>query len=207
MEPSKLTSALRQEPGVTLGERIRQSRKARGLTLQAVADAALLTPGFISQIERGLATPSITSLTNVARALGLDPGDLLVRPPDPGTQTRHGDRPLYSLAPDKVIYERISSHFPGSVLRGLVIHERPGVASDPIQHEGEELFYVIDGTLVVDLEGVRHELNAGDSIHFASTRIHSTLNPTTSVATYLHVCTMDIFGEDRREPIDDPVTS
>lgn len=185
--------------GPSLGERIRERRKAVGLTLKAVADAAGLTAGFISQIERGLAQPSITSLTNVAQVLDLDPAAFLVQPPTPDMLTRQGQRPVFGLAPELISYERVSSHFPGNVLRANVIHEAPGHHAEPISHEGEEIFFIISGRLMVELDGQRHRLDPGDSIHFASVRVHSTWNPTTSVTTYLHVCTMDVFGDDRRE--------
>ena len=75
----------------TLGCRLRDRRKALGLTLAQVADAAGLTAGFISQIERDLATPSLTSLTNVARVLDLDPAAFLMQPPDPGAASAVAD--------------------------------------------------------------------------------------------------------------------
>jgi len=184
--------------GTSMGERIRDRRKARGMTLQQVADAAGLTPGFISQIERDLATPSITSLTNVARVLDLDPAAFLAQPPDPGAATRAGARPVWGLDPSLLGYERLSSTFPGNVLRAVIIHEAPGHRTEPISHEGEELFFILSGALTVELDGETHELQPGDSIHFASTRVHSTWNHTESVTTMLHTCTMDVFGDARR---------
>ena len=186
------------DTGPTLGARIRDRRKALGLTLQVVADQAGLTAGFISQIERGIAAPSLSSLTAVSRVLGIEASDLFMQPPVPGPMTRSGDRPVYSLDPKALSYERISSTFPGNVLRALVIHEEPGHRSEPIRHEGEELFFILSGALTVEIDGVRNLLRAGDSIHFASTRVHSSWNHTTGVTTILHTCTMDVFGDNSR---------
>jgi transcriptional regulator with XRE-family HTH domain len=191
----KSSLALLQAEGEDLGRAIRQRRKALGLTLQSLADATNLTASFISQMERGLAAPSITSLRNVAQALGLDPAALLHQPPAPDLKTRQGDRQVFGLANSKVNYERISSQFPGSVLRSLLIHEAPGHQMEPVTHDGDELFYVIAGTLIVNLDGERHVLSAGDSLHFASSRVHSTWNPSAEITTYLHTCTADVFGE------------
>ncbi len=55
--------------GESLGARLRARRKAIGKTMQQVADEANLTIGFISQIERGISSPSLASLYNVAKAL------------------------------------------------------------------------------------------------------------------------------------------
>lgn len=54
-----------------LGTRIRGLRKARGMTLTALADMSDLTAGYISQLERNLAYPSIPALFNIARSLGV----------------------------------------------------------------------------------------------------------------------------------------
>ena len=52
-----------------LGTRLRDRRQSLGLTLKEVADQAGLSVGFISQIERGITIPSLTSLINVCRVL------------------------------------------------------------------------------------------------------------------------------------------
>jgi len=143
------------------GKRIRERRKARGLTLQDVADAAGLTAGFISQVERGIAAPSLSSLTAISRVLGTDPGELFAQPPSPGTTTRHGARPVYGIDPSRMNYERISSTFPGNQIRAVLIHEAPGHRTEAISHEGEELFFILSGALTVEFEGQVHLLEAG----------------------------------------------
>jgi len=183
-----------------LGERIRERRKALGLTLQVVADLAGLTAGFISQIERGLAAPSLSSLTAISRVLVVDMAAFFVQPPKPGPITKAGQRPVYGIDPRRMSYERISSHFDGNVLRAVLIHEAPGHRSEPISHEGEELFFVLIGALTVELDNVRHILQAGDSIHFDSRRVHSTWNHTHTTTTILHTCTMDVFGDGQSGP-------
>jgi len=187
-----------QAEAPSLGERLRARRKALGLTMQKVADDAGLTIGFISQIERGLASPSLSSLAAVSRVLDLDQSALFAQPPSPGAITTAGMRPVYGLDPANMTYERISSSFPGNVLRAVLIHEAPGHRSEPIRHEGEELFYILQGALTVEIEGQRQVLRAGDSIHFASNRVHSSWNHTDQPTTILHVCTMDVFGDGAR---------
>ena len=54
-----------------LGTRIRGLRKARGLTLTELAQLSELTAGYLSQLERNLAYPSIPALFNIARSLGV----------------------------------------------------------------------------------------------------------------------------------------
>lgn len=185
--------------GRALGEEIRQRRRALGLTQTHVAERAGLTTGFISQVERGQAAPSLSSLNAISRVLGMNPFSFFDLPSAPEALTRQGERPAYGIAPNTGRYERVTTPFPGNVLRSVIIHEDPGQRSEPIRHEGEELFYIISGELTVELDGIRHVLGTGDTIHFDSTRVHSTWNHTTTVTTLLHTCTMDVFGDTWRD--------
>ncbi|QKV18267.1 helix-turn-helix domain-containing protein [Oricola thermophila] len=182
-----------------LGRKLRQRRLELGLTLKQVAQGAGLSVGFISQIERGIATPSLSSLVSVARVLGSDIGEFLSQPKVEVPITRRNERPKYSIHGNPLSYERLSASFPGTVLRSVIIHEPPGHRSEPISHEGEELFYVLDGAITVEVDGERTVLEAGDSLHFPSTKIHSSWNHSTRPATILWVGTMDVFGDDPGE--------
>ncbi|MFN3547184.1 MAG: cupin domain-containing protein [Mesorhizobium sp.] len=179
-----------------LGDRLRTRRQALGLTLKEVADGAGLSVGFISQIERGITTPSLSSLVSVSRVLGLHVSEFLSQPKATASLTKQNQRQHYAVGGNSLVYERLSTSFPGNVLRSLIIHEPPGYRSEPIAHEGEEIFYVLQGAITVELEGETNILEAGDSLHFQSTRVHSSWNHTGSPATILHTCTMDVFGDD-----------
>lgn len=179
-----------------LGERLRTRRQQLRLTLKEVALGSGLSVGFISQIERGITSPSLSSLVSVARVLRMEVGELLAQPKPQGPLTRHDERPVYAVSPNSLAYERISSSFEGSVLRSVIIHEPPGHRSEPIAHEGEEMFYVLEGAVTVEVAGERNVLETGDSLHFQSTKIHSCWNHTGRPATVLWVGTMNVFGED-----------
>ena len=184
-----------------LGKRLRARRQGLGLTLKEVADDAGLSVGFISQVERGIATPSISSLAGIARGLGAHITEFLSQPKGDTPFTLHGERSRYSVAPPAGLqYERISASFPGSVLNSVIIHEPPGYRTEPIRHEGEELFFLLDGEITVEVESRRTILKAGDSIHFSSGRRHSVWNHGARPAVVLHVCTMDVFGDREYEP-------
>lgn len=178
-----------------LGERLRTRRRELGLTLKEVADGAGLSVGFISQIERGITTPSLSSLVSVARVLGFHVSEFLSQPRGLAPTTRHDQRPHYAVGSNSLVYERLSASFPGNVLSSVIIHEPPGYRSEPIAHEGEEIFYVLEGGITVEVDGDTHVLGVGDSIHFPSQRVHSSWNHTAVPSVILHTCTMDVFGD------------
>ena len=178
-----------------LGTKLRECRHKRGLTLQEVAEGAGLSAGFISQLERDLVSPSLSSLASISKVLQTDISEFLVMAGTANSSTRSGKRPVYAFEGSKSQFERISANFDGRVMNAVILVEEPGHRSEPIRHEGEELFFVLEGSITVELEDERTILNAGDSIHFRSSRLHSTWNHTTESASILIVLTMDVFGD------------
>ena len=188
------------ESDAPLGKRLRDRRQQLGLTLKQVAEGAGLSVGFISQIERGLNAPSLSSLAAISGVLRTQVTEFLAPPHPDAPFTLHGERSSFAIERHALRYERISASFPGSVLNGVIIHWPPGYRSESISHEGEELFYILEGAITVATENESTVLEAGSSIHFKSTRRHSGWNHGTSPAVILHVCTSDIFGDHGRRP-------
>ena len=129
-----------EDTALELGEQLRRCRKEARLTMQYVADNAGLSVGFISQVERGLAAPSLSSLRSIARVLQRPISEFLEQPGSSTGTTRKSRRVSYRVADGSISYERLSANFPGSTLRSVIVHEPPGHRSEPISHEGEELF-------------------------------------------------------------------
>jgi transcriptional regulator with XRE-family HTH domain len=180
----------------SLKDSLRARRKELGLTMQQVAERAGLSVGFISQIERGITIPSLSSLVSVSRVLGLQVGQFLSQPSTNALQTKHNERIPYAINKASITYERLSSSFPNNILRSVIINEPPGHRVEPISHEGEEMLFVLEGSITVELDGERSILERGDSIHFPSTKVHSTWNHSDVQATILWAGTMDIFGDE-----------
>lgn len=179
-----------------LGQRLRERRIGLGMTLKEVADKAGFSVGFISQIERGITTPSLTSLVAVCRVLDADVSQFLSQPRGEGPVTRHEQRPAYAIgdSSNAITYERLSAAFAGSALTSVIMHHPGGYRTELTAHEGEEIFFLLEGALTVEVDGEATVLEAGDSIHFASTRPHASWNHTHEMATVMHTCTMDVFN-------------
>lgn len=155
------------EVGAALGARVRSLRRERGWTLKELGHEAGLSHPFLSQLERGLARPSVGSAERIARALGVPVGLLwcglarggsaeLVRRDD-GAHERHGD----ASAPGGL---RTLTGGP------LAVREWTGGSRRwPAEHDvatGDVLLYVARGRLEVDLDGVVHALAEGDALLF-----------------------------------------
>lgn len=166
-------AALRTE----LGAAIRQLRKERGLTLVQLAQRAELSHPFLSQLERGLARPSMPSLHRIARALGTTQQALFVQAVDPAGSAAPGGAVRVARAGDD---DGATVSNDGGVARmlgtaALRLHpvEYRGMHADfqdYYEHPGDEFCYVVEGEIEVDLrtpDGRRVErLGPGDSVTY-----------------------------------------
>ena len=169
----KNSTVIQEDPENTLGERLRLRRKELKLSMKEVAISSGLSIGFISQVERGLTSPSLTSLNAIANFLRSDVTNFLSQPKSKSSITRHQERDVYTINKNGLQYERLSDSFPGHTLNSVIIHEMPGHRSESISHEGEEFFFILEGAITIYIDGVVNILEAGDSLHFDSSRMPS----------------------------------
>lgn len=158
------------------GGRIRDLRRKGGLTLQALADQAGISVGFLSQVERDKATPSLGTLASLAGALGVEVDWFIATPRPADAITRTGERPQFSIADSSLLYERLTTTLPGGTLTTLIIHIPVGYQSEVTRHTGEEVIVVLDGRLRQTLGDAVMLLNPGDSLHFMGDTPHSFAN-------------------------------
>ncbi|MFC3073216.1 helix-turn-helix domain-containing protein [Shinella pollutisoli] len=162
-----------------IGGQIRELRKARGLTLQEVADAAGISVGYLSQIERNQSKLPIGVLKRISTALGVqinwffhgsdvpaDEKDIIVRA---------NNRRRLTFTALGIEEELLSPNLSGP-LEMLMSTIDPGADSGDYSHEGVEAGLVISGTLDLWVSGQFFRLNAGDSFSFKSTEVHRCAN-------------------------------
>ena len=158
------------------GGRIRDMRRKANMTLQALADQAGISVGFLSQVERDKATPSLGTLANLAATLGVDVDFFVATAKPADSVTRQGERPRFALADSSLSYEHISTVLPGGTLSSLIIHIPAGYASEVTAHVGEELIIVLEGTVRQTLDDTDFVLRQGDSLHFMGDTPHAFAN-------------------------------
>ena len=164
-----------------LGDRIRGLRKRRRMTLAQLAESATLSTGYISQIERNLAYPSIPALVNIARSLGVTvqwffAGASPVPREEHGYVVRSGNR--LKIQYERGIIDELLT--PKLSLRVEMIYTRlpPGTESaESYTHDGDGVGFVVSGELDMWV-GERHfRLYEGDSCSYSSGEPHRYRNP------------------------------
>jgi transcriptional regulator with XRE-family HTH domain len=184
--------------GLQIGKTIRGRRQKLGLTLQDVADAAGISIGYLSLIERDKAVPTLTTLSAIARALGVAMEFLIARPQPITCISRAKDRPQFVVGTAQLRYERLGATFPGSELSSFIMTLEPGYKSEIVTHAGEETVFVLSGALDLTLESEDLKLTEGDSAHYDAGRPHGWANPTKNAVRVLWTGTIDLF-DDRSE--------
>jgi transcriptional regulator with XRE-family HTH domain len=162
----------------SLGQLVRSIRISRGMSIEALAKAAGVSAGGISQIERGAGNPAFTTLVKIAYGMQVPVGSFLQadqEPPGLVVRKQHRKR----LVPSEgLIYELLTPDLKRrlevlrvQIARGFDNTERPFV------HEGEECVHMLEGELLIYIAGDEYHLEEGDSITYDPTVPHWYRNP------------------------------
>nr|WP_317054606.1 cupin domain-containing protein [Roseovarius sp. W115]MDV2928157.1 cupin domain-containing protein [Roseovarius sp. W115] len=189
MDVKKNESAPPEDALSQLGEDLRGLRRAQGLTLDDLAVASGKSVSFISKIERGQARPSVTTLQELAGALGVPVGWFFETDgPVPAEERPHVVRAnrrrklSYSglTSTDYMGFEDhlLSANLDGQLALGISTYQPGGNTGDELYtHSGEEAGLVLKGEVDLHLDGKVFRLEAGDSFSFAASLPHRYSNP------------------------------
>lgn len=150
---------------LALGRQVRERRVKAGLSLKELAAKADLSPSFLSQLERGLARPRITSLHRVARTLGTTAQALLsTEESKPYSLVRRSDPRDVDHDVDQAAGTARSLVRDARSLTALEFRGVPEHFGKYYEHPGEEMLLVVQGVVEKDIDGEIIELRAGDCI-------------------------------------------
>ncbi|WP_374703674.1 helix-turn-helix domain-containing protein [Burkholderia sp. WAC0059] len=163
-------------PQALLGRRLRHARLAAGMTLLQLARKAECSESLISKVEKGTAAPSLAMLHRLAVALDTNISTLTA-PVEPvaGPVIRQGERLV--IRGGGIALERVVLPSRNGLLQANIHILEPGAGSDGlIEHTGEEVGLVLEGTVELILGENRYTLHAGDAFSFSSDTPHGYRN-------------------------------
>lgn len=195
----KVTQQLGHDAEIRIGAQLKNARNSRRMTLRELATEVDCSESLISKIENDKAIPSLTMLHRIVVALGTNIAALFETDGEESAVVmRPGTRPVIATGSHGsgkgVKLERLISDDPDRLLQAN-IHIVPPAASTEgsLQHEGEEMGYVLEGTLELNVNGKPHLLRKGDSFVFRSEKFHGYRNTGRSPARILWVNTPPTF--------------
>ena len=176
---------------VDVGKRIKSIRKRKNLTLQDVSENSGMSATAISAIERNVSSPTVNTLVAIGRALGESLTSLLGENEIRYVISRAGARMRLASDIRNVDIQSLAGEVPGRRIQPVVniIMPDAGSGEDFINRQGDDLLFVIEGTLEVDVDGAGTplQLERGDSVYLRGGTSYRWKNPSGREETHLLV--------------------
>jgi transcriptional regulator with XRE-family HTH domain len=163
---------------LNLGEKIKYFRKEQKMTIKDLSGKTSLSVGFISNIERGQNSPSISNLQQICEALEVNLMEVLQDVNEQSPITRRAERKsIFESEEGDINIETLTNA--NHALNGISI-----TISDDNQHSDfswghnyDEVGVVIEGSLEIELNNKLYTLDEGDSIYIEKFQAHKYRNP------------------------------
>lgn len=175
-----------------IGEKIKRLRIRHGLTQEELGARTDLSKGFISQIERDLASPSIATLMDILEALGTNLKDFFNEAVEEKVVFTSDE--IFVKEGEGWQIQWLVTNAQKNALEPIIVTLESGACTeedDP--HEGEEFGHVLSGSIVLHIGGRRHKVKKGDSFCFKPALSHYLENPGRTAARVLWVSTPPSF--------------
>ena len=167
--PAKSPLALDESNGsIDVGARLRMLRAGAGLSIRALAEMSGLNVNTLSLIENGKTSPSVSTLQQLAGALGVPVTEFFVT--EQGTNTvvyqKDGARPRALF--EHGVMEDLGAGMTRFGAEPLIVtlETRADSGRNPIVHTGREFVYCLEGRVSYSVDTETYLLEPGDSLLF-----------------------------------------
>ena len=180
--------------------KIRKYRKKMNLTIKELAARTGLSIGYISQLERNEAEPSLSSLRKIAKEFDVPRYVLIEDEQESGSLTiRKEDRASVHTKKSGIEYEFLTplpsqNFLPRVLMVKAVLQPRSRDTEIPIVHHSEETLFVLEGVLTLMLGDEVIELRTGDTTIIREDLPHMCINDTDAVTKVLSVISPPVWG-------------
>lgn len=154
----------------TLGTSVRYLREQKGMSLRALAERTDFSASFLSQIENGQCSPSISSMEKIANALGVTLGQFFLSANQQVVNVvRASDRPHMPLDWSRAEIASLGAHSNGSQFRASMLTIQPGgITKNSAPPSSDEFAMVFEGRVILKLHDSEQILERGDSVTVAA---------------------------------------
>lgn len=178
---------------INVGKQIEKARKTKGWSSSELAKLAQITPSMLSQIERGLANPSIHTLKVLAKTLNVPTFSFFLE--ETITEdliVKSGNRKKMII--DHLSYELLSPDFTGNLATAIMkVPANVSSSEQPLGHRGEEVAFILEGRITLFLGEEQYVLETGDSVKIPANMKHKWVNPFEQTAAVLFSVTPPAF--------------
>lgn len=169
---------------IQISNKIKEKRRAKGITIQELADKAEVSKGLISQIENNRTVPSLLVLINIIRALNLDMNEFFneIGQEQQSSKIIIKQEASYQVfekeAAKGFLYKRVLTRSVKNYPVDIVILELKKGArrAQMVKTDAYEYKYIIQGKVEYQVENEKYILNTGDSLFFDGRLGHKPAN-------------------------------
>lgn len=158
---------------IDIGGRLRELRIQKSLTQEELADRCELSKGFISQVERNLTSPSISTLVDLLQCLGTDLKEFFSDCSDRQVVFTPED---YFVKEDPKLKNQVSWIVPNAQKNRMepvrMRIEAGGSTYPDLPHEGEEFGYLLKGQVIIHLGRKSYIAKEGEAFYFTAGENH-----------------------------------
>lgn len=175
-----------------IGPKIKRLRIRNGLTLEELASRCELTKGFLSQLERDLASPSIATLEDILEALGTSLSEFFQEEREEKVVFRGED--FFIDERDDCTIRWIVPNTQKNKMEPILLELPSGgqsFLSGP--HAGEEFGYVVKGSVTLIIGEQETTVRSGETFYLDGQQEHSLRNDRKTTAQVLWVSTPPLF--------------
>ena len=175
-----------------IGKKIKELRLSNDLTLEELASRSELTKGFLSQVERNLTSPSISTLEDILEALGTDLSHFFRQEQEKKIVFHTAD--FFEDEQEDYKIEWIVPNAQKNDMEPILLTLHPGCDSmEMVSHSGEEFGYVPKGSILLVKGNQTYRIKAKETFYIEGTESHYLHNPGSVEARILWITTPPMF--------------
>jgi transcriptional regulator with XRE-family HTH domain len=192
-----MESFAREAMSVDVATRLRELREARGISMRTLATKSGLSANALSMIERGKTSPSVSTLYKLADALGVSITAFFGAETDKKQVVFIESDERTRVSFTRGVFEALGGEQFSGRVEPFMLTLESGASSGPhtIVHTGHEFVFCLRGKLEYQVEKQVFQLEAGDSLLFASKLQHKWKNPSNTVTNALIIISGFAEGE------------
>lgn len=175
-----------------IGHKLKQLRVRQNLTLEELASRSELTKGFLSQVERDLTSPSISTLSDILEALGSSLSEFFREEKSDQIVFRNSD--FFVDEKDEYTIHWIVPNTQKNQMEPILIEIPPKSKSFEVSpHSGEEFGICLEGSVVLYIGNDKFQVKKGETFYLKGREFHYIRNDNKVRAKVLWVSTPPIF--------------
>ena len=156
-----------------IGKNVRMLRKLKELTLDELAERTGFTKGYLSKVENSDKAPPVSTLVNIAKALGVRLSELFGEGREPTSLSLIRKDERQQMARDGTVfgysYETLAHTYPSKIMEPYILTVPPNIKENALfKHDGEELLFVLKGKMKFLHADKEYLLETGDCVYFDS---------------------------------------